>query len=103
MDNNGNASVERAATWLAAGEVVTPEQFLWFPATGQSGNGQHGRSGRIAQSADRDAEELTEQRRRVLAGVHQEQQPAGGRQGDAERLRRSPGATVAQAARQCHA
>ncbi|HFK4647370.1 hypothetical protein WCU37_14700 [Serratia marcescens] len=39
MDNNGNASVERAATLLATGEVVTPEQFYqdsdgsnWGPA-----------------------------------------------------------------------
>lgn len=39
MDNNGNASVEHAATLLATGEVVTPEQFYqdsdgsnWGPA-----------------------------------------------------------------------
>lgn len=39
MDNYGNAAVERAATLLATGEVVTPEQFYqdsdgsnWGPA-----------------------------------------------------------------------
>ena len=96
--DGASLSAPSDALEIRSDEMLSTTRAHGGPATGQSDNGQHGRSGRITQSADRGAEDLTEQRQRALVGAHQELQPAGRRQGDTERLRRSPAAARVPAA-----